>query len=360
MIMFEALKSFGLLDKVDTVNKRGRGTINRTYIVNENGYRYALQLIDFNVFPNVEKVIKNIDLVTHHLKVVKNDYDAYIIYGKEKSQHVLVNESYWRCYKLRDNEEIYNYFENEKMYYEIGKILGKFHRLTADFDATKLEMTIPNFHSTFEHYQKYLEANEQCKSDKYLYTWNEYKFIVDREKDLKTISNLVENGLVPLRVTHNNVRKANIIFEKDTYRALHLIGFDAIMPGTILRDFGEMARYAFNSTKEAEKNLESVHFRIDLFREGLRGYLNEVKDIITKTELKYLVDAIRIMALEYGIRHLTDYLLDGKNFNPIYDTDSWDICKNQFKLVQDIENNYDTLQSVVRKVAFEVIGITDL
>ena len=57
------------------------------------------------------------------------------------------------------------------MYYEIGKILGKFHRLTADFDATKLEMTIPNFHSTFEHYQKCLEANEQCKSDKYLYTW---------------------------------------------------------------------------------------------------------------------------------------------------------------------------------------------
>src|SRR5690554_4941408 len=98
MIMFKALKSFGLLETVDTVNKRGKGTVNRTYLVNENGNRYALQLIDFNVFNKVSQVIENVDNITHHLRMVKKEYDVYILYGKDRSQHVLVKDSYWRCY----------------------------------------------------------------------------------------------------------------------------------------------------------------------------------------------------------------------------------------------------------------------
>lgn len=355
MIMFKALKSFGLLETVDTVNKRGKGTVNRTYLVNESGNRYALQLIDFNVFKKVNQVIENVDNITHHLRMVKKDYDVYILFGKDKSQHVLVKDSYWRCYKLRDNEEIFNYFENDKMYYEIGRILGNFHKLTADFPVDNLHITIPNYQDTYKYYKEYLKANDECKSDKYLYTWNEFKFIIDREQDLNLINNLINKGEIPLRITHNNVRKGNIIFDRDSYKALYLIGMDAVMPGSLLRDFGEMARYAFNSTKEAEQDLGIVFFRGDRFKDGLRGYLSEVKDIITETELNHLVDAIKIMALEYGIRHLTDYLQDGKNFNPDYDTESWDICKNQFKLVQEIESHYDELIGIVQEVVKEII-----
>lgn len=355
MIMFEALKNFGLLDTVDTVNKRGKGTVNRTYIVDQSENRYALQLIDFNVFKNVDLVMENVDMITYHLRMVKKDYDVYILYGKDNSQHVLVRDSYWRCYKLRDNEIILQSFEDDRMYYEIGRILGRFHKQTVDFPVKKLNITIPNYDDTYKYYKDYLKVNEECKSDKSLYTWNEYKFIVDREQDLSLISNLLKKGKVPLRVVHNNVRKSNIIFDKDTYKALYLIGMDAVMPGSLLRDFGEMARYAFNSCKEYEQDLDIVFFRGDKFKNGLKGYLSEVKDIITKEEVDHLVDAIKVMALEYGIRHLTDYLEDGKNFYPEVDTQNWDICKNQFKLVQEIETHYDELVGIVQEMAKKII-----
>jgi len=355
--MFDALRNFGLFDNVDSVDTRGRGLINRTYLVHAYNNRYVLQLIDTHVFKNVDKAIKNIELVTEHLKH-KNDYDAFIIYSKDNRQHILVGDYYFRCYKLRDNEEIYQYYENDKIHYEIARILGRFHKLTADFDVKKLENTIPNFQNSYEQYKRFMKANEECKSDKYFYTFNEFKFINDRKNDFNLINNLLEKDLIPIRVTHNNVRKANIIFEKDTYNALYLIGFDAIMPGTLLRDFGDMARYAFNSTKENEKNLDAVYFRIDLFKEGLKAYLNEVKDIITPTEVKHLVDATKLMALEYGMRNLIEFLSDGKNFNPYCETDSWDICKNQFRLVQNIENNYDKLQEIVKEVAYDIMSLT--
>jgi len=59
------------METVDTVNKRKKGTVNRTYLVNESGNRYALQLIDFNVFKKVNQVIENVDNITHHLRMVK-------------------------------------------------------------------------------------------------------------------------------------------------------------------------------------------------------------------------------------------------------------------------------------------------
>ena len=355
MIMFEALKSFGLLDTVDTVNKRGKGTVNRTYLVNEKDNRYALQLIDFNVFKKVNDVMENVDRITNHLRMVKKDYDVYTLYGKDNSQHVLVKDSYWRCYKLRENEVIVKNFEDDRMYYQFGKILGKFHRLTNDFDPNKLNITIPDYLNPNKILKDYLKANRECKTDKYLYTFNEYKFILDRTQDLQLIETLLKKEDLPIRVLHNNVRKSNIIFDKNTYEALYLIGFDAVMPGSLLSDFGEMARYAFSSSKESEQNLSDVFFRGDKFRNGLRGYLEEVKEIITETEINLLIDAIKIKALEYGIRHLTDYLLDGKNFNTMFGTENWDICKNQFKLVQDIETHYDELREIVDEVVEEVI-----
>lgn len=355
MIMFKALKSFGLLDTVDRVDKRGKGTVNSTYLVTEKGNRYALQLIDFNVFKKVNLVVQNVEMITKHLRMVKKDYDVYALYGKDGSEHVLVNDSYWRCYKLRDNEVIVQGFEDERMYVEFGRIIGKFHRQTSDFPVDKLNITIPNYQNPYNYYKEFIKVNKECKSDKTLYTYNEFNFITEREHLFSLIPNLLEEGKVPKRVVHNNVRKANIIFDKNSYKALYLIGMDAVMSGSLLRDFGETSRYAFSTTKEYDSNLNNALFNSENFKNGLRGYLEEVKDIITQTEIDYLVDSIKVMALEYGTRHLIDYLSDGKNYNYMFGNEKLDICKNQFKLVQDIEDHYDELKSIVNSLTNEII-----
>lgn len=60
--------------------------------------------------------------------------------------------------------------------------------------------------------------------------------------------------------------------------------------------------------KEDEKNLDHVHFDMELYEMYVKGYLGETREVLTDAEIQSLAWGARIITLECGIRFLTDYL----------------------------------------------------
>ena len=123
------------------------------------------------------------------------------------------------------------------------------------------------------------------------------------------------------------------------------------MPGLSINDFGDSIRFGANHSKEDEKDLSKVNFDIELYEVYARGFLEGAQGSLTEGELEYLPWGARLMTLECGIRFLTDYL-DGDHYFRIHYADqNLDRCRTQFKLVKDMEEQFEAMAAVVAKYA---------
>ena len=57
-------------------------------------------------------------------------------------------------------------------------------------------------------------------------------------------------GLLPLRVTHNDTKLNNILFDQETGKGLCIIDLDTIMPGLAANDFGDSIRFGASTAEE--------------------------------------------------------------------------------------------------------------
>ena len=123
------------------------------------------------------------------------------------------------------------------------------------------------------------------------------------------------------------------------------------MPGLSINDFGDSIRFGANHSAEDEKDLSKVNFDIDLYEVYTRGFLAGAQGSLTPAELEYLPWGAKLMTLECGIRFLTDYL-DGDNYFRIhYPEQNLDRCRTQFKLVLDMEEQFQAMHDIVSKYA---------
>ena len=155
----------------------------------------------------------------------------------------------------------------------------------------------------------------------------------------------------PLRVTHNDTKLNNVLIDEATGEGICIIDLDTTMPGLSIYDFGDSIRFGANHSAEDEKDLTKVNFDIDLYRIYTRGFLAGAAGGLTDAELEYRPWGAKLMTLECGIRFLTDYL-DGDNYFHIrYPEQNLDRTRTQFKLVSDMEQQWDEMHAIVREIA---------
>ncbi|HPN61169.1 MAG TPA: phosphotransferase, partial [Bacilli bacterium] len=337
MIMFDALEQYGLLQHILSVDRFGRGVVNRTYLAKSKNETYILQLINNNIFKKPENVIKNIESLVPYFKG-KDDFlmTKNLLDSLTGTKHVKAEETYWRMYKIKPHMKIFKKIVADEMMEEIGKAVGRFQKVLLDFNPKLLVNTIANYHDAPKLYQQlYKVINRDY--EKAVPLFNETKFLEFQEAQFTLIPHLLKTKQVPLRVTHNNFRLSNMLFDENTYEVLGVIGLDAIMPGTLITDFGDAARYFCSTSREDETQLEFVHFNLDYYRLFVRGFLKETKDFITAAEIDNLVNGVKVVTLEHIIRFLTAHL-DPKSVYPKeYKHQHWDRAKNQIQLYHDID-----------------------
>lgn len=219
------------------------------------------------------------------------------------------------------------------------------------YPAETLHETIPNFHNTEDRLAKFLTAVAADKLGRAKEVQPEIQFVLDRRADCSVALNALKEGVLPLRVTHNDTKLNNILIDRESHEGMCVIDLDTTMPGLSINDFGDSIRFGANHSVEDEKDPSKVNLDLGLYEVFTRGFLQGADGILTETELEYLPWGARLMTLECGIRFLTDYL-DGDNyFHVYYPEQNLDRSRTQFKLVWDMEQQFEDMHEIVRKYA---------
>jgi len=339
-----------------TVDPYGDGHINDTYIADSRP-KYILQRINTSIFTNPQKLMENIEGVTKHLgKIIKENggnpdrETLTVIKTKDgKLFYKASDGSCYRMYKFIDHTISLNLPENPHQFESSAKAFGRFQNMLADFDANSLYETIPDFHNTpkrTDALKKAMADNVAGRKDEVQDIYNKY---LEYENDCATITLDLESGAIPKRVTHNDTKLNNVLFDATTKEGICVIDLDTVMPGSLLFDYGDSLRFGASTAAEDEADLDKVWFDLEYFESYTRGFLSELKDKITAREVELLPVSALTMTYECGIRFLTDYLNGDTYFKIHYPDQNLVRAKNHLKLCQDIASKLEEMKKIVAK-----------
>ncbi|MCQ2796670.1 MAG: aminoglycoside phosphotransferase family protein [Bacilli bacterium] len=337
----------------------GEGHINETYLVtiqnNNKSTSYILQVMNNKVFPSIEKLMSNYVSVTKfaHKEIVKRKGNPHretinVVFTKKNKSFYKYKDKYIRILEYIDNALALQVIEKPKDFYYASIAFANFYKMLAKFDASKLYEIIPNFHNTEKRYQNFLKALKEDKMKRAKTCQKEIKFIKDRAHYYPQLVNMLKKKQIPLRVTHNDTKLNNILFDIKTHRPVAVIDLDTIMPGSLCYDFGDAIRFGCNSSREDEKNLTKVHFRFDLYKLFLKGFLEILNKTITKKEKENLALGSIMMTIECGMRFLTDYLEGDYYFHTNYANHNLVRARTQLKLVKEMEEAFDKMNALIK------------
>lgn len=347
----QVLKEFNIFLKADIY---GNGHINDTYCV--DGSNYILQRINTSVFRNPKELMENIENVTAFLRKIITaeggdpDRETLTVIPTIHGEHFyqLDEDNVFRVYKfIHNTKSIENSTTSEDLY-EAGVGFGHFQKMLADFPVEKLHETIKDFHHTPKRVEALKAAIENDVAGRAETVKAEIAFALENAVWADTVIKGMEAGTIPVRVTHNDTKINNILFDTQTDKAICVIDLDTVMPGSALYDFGDALRMGGSTGAEDETDLDKVWFDENAYAAFAKGFLSEMKDSLTETEIKLLPLSVKLLTYECGIRFLTDYL-NGDTYFKIHRPDhNLDRARNQFKLVADITAKEEKLVEITK------------
>jgi len=360
--LLEIAKHFVLDGTVVKIEPFGNGHINDTYRVTTKESEvpdYILQRKNHQIFKDIPGMMENIIRVTDHIRNKLKQQDVRDV-EKRVIQHIKTNNgdyfyndpegNFWTVFLLIKGSHSVENIENPDHAYLAGKGFGKFQKQLKDLPGKPLNETIIDFHNIEFRYRNfrnsltvnYQNRKEQCKK--------EIDFAIEKEEEMHTLINAERNGEIPSRITHNDTKINNILFD-NFGQILCVIDLDTVMPGLVHFDFGDAIRTAANTAEEDEPELDKITINLQIFEAFARGFLEETKSILTEKEIELLPHSAKFMTFIMGLRFLTDYL-DGDVYYKIeHPEHNIQRCRAQFKLVEEIGKHEGEMKSIIEKLA---------
>ena len=354
----EIADRFQLEGKAVSAESHGGGHINDTFLIKtQTGEKYyILQRINTSVFKNAEALMDNIILVTDFLreKIARTGGDPMretmnVVLTRDGKTLYRNAEGCWRVYMFIDGTMTMQTCENAEQFYLSACAFGHFQKLLADFPADRLYESIPNFHNTKSRYLDFEAAVSGDACGRAASVAEEIAFVRSRKEFAATLVDMQESGKLPLRVTHNDTKLNNVLFDVKSGKPLAVVDLDTVMPGLSVNDFGDSIRFGATYAAEDEPDLTKVNFEIDLFECYTRGFLGECGSLLTQSEKEMLPVGAMMMTFECGMRFLTDYLNGDTYFKIHREKQNLDRCRTQFKLVSDMEKAREQMDVIIRK-----------
>lgn len=301
------------------------GNINNTYKVtyhNPDGREkfYILQKINKYVFKDPVKIMSNIDLVTTHIRNKNTGKPSLHFHHTQKQDNYFENSDncFWRLCNYIDSVT-YDVCYDPMILRRAGQAFGEFQMQLSDFDASKLYETIPDFHNTKKRLEKLFADADEDSYGRTSSVRPEIGYIRSMCGAVCALSDMLERGEIPLRVTHNDTKINNVLFDKDTNEPLTVVDLDTVMPGLAMHDFGDAVRSSANTAAEDESDLTKVSLDLDLFRSFTQGFISQTAGSLGNKEINNMALGALTITIELASRFLDDYITGDKYFKVEYD-----------------------------------------
>ncbi len=335
-------------DTLADVREYGAGNINDTYLVTTAaGRRFILQRINRRVFKRPEWIMSNIRVYGEHVAArLAAEADTpgrrwetpQIVPARDGRDYALDAEGgFWRALTFIEGARTYAKIRDVHHAREVGYALGRFHNLISDLDAGRLYDTLAGYHITpryLAHHDAVAARGDFARSPEVVYG---LRFVEARRDVIPVLEDAKQQGKLRLRLAHGDPKVDNVMIDDVTGQAVGLIDLDTIKPGLVHYDIGDCLRSGCNPLGEETEDIDAVYFDMDLCRAILQGYLPLVRGFYTTDDYAYLYAAVRLLALEQGLRFFTDYLEGNVYYKVKHAYHNLARSLVQFKLVESIE-----------------------
>ena len=329
------------------------GNVNKTYRVavrTEDGkVKYFLvQNVNTYVFKNPVQVMENIDKVTEHIRAKQNKNEGLHFYHTvDRKNYIVDGANFWRMTNYIPSTT-HSVVKDLEIVRNAGSAFGGFQMQLSDFDSSQLHETISGFHNTGQRYEKLEKtvSDDPCGKVSEVREELDYLFSV---RDLAcSLTDMQQRGELPLRVTHNDTKINNVLFDTNTREALVVIDLDTVMPGLVGHDFGDAIRFVANYTEEDCLEYERVGINLDIFRAFAEGFLGQTAHMLTEKEIDTLALSCFVLTVELAVRFLDDYIQGSPYFKINYPEHNLVRARCQIALAKDMLKNMEQMEACVR------------
>ena len=350
----QVCRTFRIEDEYQSYDEIKVGNVNRTYKVNfvqSDGTpkSYIVQAVNTFVFKNPVQVMDNIDKVTEHIRAKKPGRIAlHFHHTQDRKTYVFDDNGFWRLFNYIPSTT-YNACEDLEVVRNAGEAFGEFQMLLCNFDATQLYTTIPDFHNTKKRYDTLRADAAADPCGKGAEVVDELAWLTSVREKACRLTDMHEKGQLPLRVTHNDTKINNVLFDREDNQAIVVIDLDTVMPGLVGHDFGDAIRFAANYVEEDSKDYAKAGLNMDVFRAFTEGFLLRTASTLTQYEVNTLALSCFVLACELATRFLDDYILGSPYFKTDYPEHNLVRTRCQIALAKDMLKKMNEMERVVQE-----------
>lgn len=355
----EVLAAYAFAGEVVGAARFGQGHINDTFCVytqtaEGDCVRYILQRMSAAAFKHPDQLMQNIVGVTDYLRdlIEKDGGDAAretmtVLRTKNGAAYFTDSEGgAWRVYPFVENTLCLQKAETPELFYASAKAFGNFQRMLKDYPADTLFETIEKFHDTENRLANFEKALAADKLGRAKDCAPEIAFVKAHAADCSVALEALRAGRLPLRVTHNDTKINNVLFDGKSREALAVIDLDTVMPGLVGHDFGDAIRFATNFVEEDCPEADRAGVNLNIYWAFAEGFIKETA--ATLTEVNTLGISCFALACELATRFLDDYILGDKYFKINYPEHNLVRTRCQIALAKDMRKKMDAMNAIAR------------
>jgi len=322
----------------------------------QDGSRYILQNINTAIFKDADALMNNIFGVCKHLKnKLPENADPMretmtFLETKDGKKYFYDSdtEKCWRMYIYIEGHS-YQTIERAGLFRNAAYAFGRFQAMVADYPMSELAETIPNFHNTPSRYADFERSVANAIPERLTEARALVDALIKRKNYTVIATKPLAEGLIPLRVTHNDTKLNNVLMD-DNDNGLCVIDLDTVMPGAILYDFGDAIRVGASTAAEDEPDTSKIHLNLDLFAEFAEGFVDGIGGGLTPTEYALLPESALLLTYEQTLRFLGDYLTGDHYYHTEYAGHNLVRSQAQIALLFDMETKLDAMHKIIDNI----------
>lgn len=315
----------------------GEGLINETFLLQfPNHQRWIIQRINTALFQNPKALMENFVAIARHLQS-SQQYPLQVIYPHPTRSGQYYEEdsigNCWRVFPFIEDTFAPVALPSPEQAFQAAKGYGSFFKALSDFPPEQLYQPLPGFHDTLSRYTAFKTLLEKDPVGRLSRVAKEVQVLLKAEQYAQEVDNLIQKGILPIRVTHNDTKAGNVLLHHSDGSAAAVIDWDTVMPGTVLSDYGDMVR-TFVPDRVEDAPIPGFQLRKEVWQALDAGFLETAGDQLLPAERNYLKLGAKWIVTEQALRFLTDYLAGDVYYKTKHSEHNLERACNQLELLR--------------------------